>query len=367
MSTVPVTTTRAREIELGAAARWARELLGQLDGHGFIDGDEVGDFETTAERQVYTLRMVDRLCTAGYHGDAESMLLVQTLLARLHDHYFSCPPATADDFHGSPTMHAVANLLERRLLASEERFLDPELLSRVPRDSAEYLQWVNQWVDAHPAKRHPVYEQFLRDEANASELAYYLIQETTLDPRFDDVLALLQLGTSDRVKMEIARNYWDEMGNGDIGMMHTNLFRIALETLGIGEETIRTNLSLDAVACGNLSTTLAVHRYHFYRAIGYFGVTELMVPFRFGHVIHAWRRNGLDEEGITYHILHHQLDAEHGDDWVRNVIAPIIDANPRRAAQITQGIFLRLNSSQRYLDAMLAKFRQNRLARKHEM
>lgn len=60
----------------------------------------------------------------------------------------------------------------------------------------------------------------------------------TLDARFDDLIALAQIGFSDEPKLELARNYWDEMGNGNLEDMHTRLFDGLLDDLGINGSAV---------------------------------------------------------------------------------------------------------------------------------
>ncbi len=96
---------------------------------------------------------------------------------------------------------------------------------------------------------------------------------------------------------------------------------------------------------------MCLKRRHFYKAIGYFGVTEYMGPHRFKYVVDAWRRNRLPPAGIIYHDLHIGVDAGHALGWMHNVIAPLVDADPAAAAELARGELYRLNSSARYLAA----------------
>lgn len=254
------------------------------------------------------------------------------------------PSAEADD---------IAELIETYLLGFEERAIDHGLVASAPRSGAALARWLRELVEQHPATAHPFYTDFMR-RATKRDLEYYSIQETTLDPRFDDAMALLQLGTPDVAKMEIAKNYWDEMGNGEIPRIHTKLFQRVLDVLGITASAVRAQLRTESIACGNLSMTMVLQRCHFHKAIGYYGVTEYVVPFRFGHVVEAWERLGLDPSGLDYYHVHYQIDAEHGNAWFDHVIAPIVDAQPDTAALIARGALYRLNSSQRYLDRLLS-------------
>src|SRR5262249_38819899 len=140
---------------------------------------------------------------------------------------------------------------------------------------------------------HPFYRPYLQDHGTREDVRVLLANETSLDPRFDDILALIQLGTAGNAKLEIAANYWDEMGNEESANMHGALFARALAALEVNAQYIKDNLLLEAKLCGNLSAALTLSRRHYFKAIGYFGVTESLAPRRFRSLILAWRRLGL--------------------------------------------------------------------------
>lgn len=150
--------------------------------------------------------------------------------------------------------------------------------------------------------------------------------------------------------MEIGSNYWDELGQGDASQMHTHLFSMVLQELDVTSKDVQENVTTEALRCGNLSACLSLCRPLFAQGIGYFGVTEYLAPRRFRDVVTSWHRNKLQPEGIAYHELHVSIDAVHGAGWFKRVIGPLVDKQPELAPIITEGVLLRLNSSQRFLD-----------------
>jgi hypothetical protein len=64
----------------------------------------------------------------------------------------------------------------------------------------------------HPAYGRRFYTHVLSDEANVEGLRAFFTQEWSVDGSFSDFLALLLPGTEGGVRMEISKNYWDEMG-----------------------------------------------------------------------------------------------------------------------------------------------------------
>jgi hypothetical protein len=172
----------------------------------------------------------------------------------------------------------------------------------------------------------------------------------------------MQIGTAVDQKLEIARNYFDEMGNGEESRVHSRLFSAALNALNVTDEFVSSNMLLDARVSGNISACLALYRRHYFKAVGYFGVTEYLAPRRFKHVVEAWRRNKLPEAGITYHDEHIVIDTQHANGWFNNVVVPLINEEPAIGREIALGAVIRLNSSERYLDALLSLLERRRAA-----
>lgn len=278
---------------------------------------------------------------------------VHSCLSAIYANEFSAVPLAQVNSDIQPVVRDIASILEQAMLDYEYSSVDQKQIASYPNNGAEYIAWLRTLIAQHPAKAHPFYRDFLRDQATVEDIRFFLAQETNLDPRFDDILALMQIGTRGQAKMEIAGNYWDEMGNGDPAKVHTFLFQKALDALNVDGNYIANNMMGEAQASGNLSAALSLSRRHYYKAIGYFGVTEFLTPSRFRHLVAGWRRNELPEDGIIYHDTHIKIDAVHGAAWFNHVIAPAIDSNPQVGEEIAKGVLIRLNSSARYLDAML--------------
>ncbi|MEI2778368.1 MAG: iron-containing redox enzyme family protein [Tetrasphaera sp.] len=251
-------------------------------------------------------------------------------------------------------------MLEDATLAAEDAQLARTDLCLADLDTAPadgFVPWLKDRVRRHRAFKHPYYREFIRHEASPADLRRYLVQESVVDGRFDDLLALLQLGTDGTTKLEIAENYWDEMGNGDPELVHTLMFSRALDTLAISDVEMREEMSAEGLLSGNLAMLLSRYRETFPEAVGFLAVTEWLVPDRFSNVLAGWRRLGLDPAGIEYHDGHIAIDARHASGWFTNVVKPGTASAPFRRG-VTRGALWRLNSSARYLDANLARARR---------
>ncbi|MFG2428693.1 iron-containing redox enzyme family protein [Streptomyces sp. NPDC048590] len=278
-------------------------------------------------------------------------------LALIYDQDFSGTPITDVERDTQPVLRDVAAVLEHAVLSHETGRVPAGDLTGHPETGREFVRWLKAMVTAHPAGRHPLYHEHLVERGTPEDMRLLLAQETNLDPRFDDILAAMQIGRHGVEKMEIAANYWDEMGNGDPAQVHTALFSQALAAVGADARYIAETFLLEASVSGNISAMLALSRRHYYKAVGYFGVTEYLAPRRFRCVVDAWRAHGLDEVGIVYHDLHIGVDAGHAAGWFKNVVRPLVDSDPRIGREIALGAAIRLNTSQDYLDALLLRMR----------
>ncbi|WP_078624233.1 iron-containing redox enzyme family protein [Streptomyces monomycini] len=304
----------------------------------------------------------EELAERAYSGrDRTALTELHQLLALVYDRDFSGVPVAEVDHERQPLLRDVAAILERAVLGHELARIDEASVGDHPRSGPEYVHWLKDRVNEHPAGWHPLYHEHIAHRGTPEDLRLLLAQETSLDPRFDDILASMQMGRTGGEKMEIAANYWDEMGNGDAGLVHTSLFSQALEAIGADSAYIRDSFMLEAVICGNLSACLALGRRHYYKAVGYFGVTEYLAPRRFRCMVDTWRRLDLPEVGITYHDLHIGIDAGHASGWFKNVVAPLVDGDPLAGRDIALGAMIRLNTSRDYLDELLLRMRDRSL------
>jgi len=211
---------------------------------------------------------------------------VHDILTTIYQRDFSHPDTSEIECETQPVLRDIAAIFEQAML-DYEIALVREGATGYPLGGKEYVLWLKRVISNHPASRHPFYRPYLQDHGTYEDVRFLLAQETSLDPRFDDILALIQLGTAGNEKIETASNYWDEMGNGELTNMHGALFAQALAALDVDDQYIKGNLLLEAKLCGNLSAALTLSRRHYFKAIGYFGVTEYLAPRRFHSLILA--------------------------------------------------------------------------------
>ncbi|MDT8999688.1 iron-containing redox enzyme family protein [Paucibacter sp. APW11] len=311
--------------------------------------------EPASDDEIFNARETCRqIVGAAFTGlDAHAYSEFHSLLALVYEQDFQPKTWPKIGIDQRVLVSTIKAVLEPALLREFTTVALQETVAQVPNDSAAYLLWLKQVIAEHPASHHPFYEQFIATDVTVSQLRSFLIQETNLDPRFDDILCQLQFGTSGPARLELASNYNDEMGGGlGAAGVHTDLFRQSLRHLDIDLERDTKDVWLPTKVSGNLTAMFGTNREHFFKAIGYFGVVEHLTPRRMKRVVQAWRRLGLPESGIEYQKLHIQIDAKHSQAWFANIVGPYAADSIEVKRQIAIGALIRLNSSQLYLDSL---------------
>jgi pyrroloquinoline quinone (PQQ) biosynthesis protein C len=290
--------------------------------------------------------------------DETALRQAHLALGKMYDWYFSTPLVEQINIMLDTLLDDIRLVLENAMLTAifadiQARAADSSL-TNIPSDGKSFLPWYRHFISAHQASNHSFYRDFLENRASVEDVRFYLAQETSLDPRLDDILALMIMGTDGPEKMELTSNLWDEVGNGNPADAHATVFARTLDAAGVTQPFITSNIMLESRICGNVSAALSLSKRHYYKAIGYFGVTEYLTPRRFRSFVMGCKRLDLPEAAYEYHSLHIQIDSRHGPAWFKNVIVPAVTREPRCAHDIALGTLLRLETSTWYLNALQA-------------
>jgi len=211
-------------------------------------------------------------------------------------------------------------------------------------DMAHFVAWFEALAHTGPGQQHPLFD-WLAQEATLAQMRWFLTQEAAGEAGFEDLLAYTQVKLPPGPKLECARNFWDEMGHGKQSAMHGQMLDSMVRELDL-HPAIDTTV-WESLALANTMVGLATTRRYAYHAIGALGVIELTAPGRVGQVSAGMRRLGLSGRARAYFDLHAALDVSHARAWIREVIRPLVEADPGCGQFIAEGALMRLVCGER--------------------
>jgi hypothetical protein len=233
----------------------------------------------------------------------------------------------------------------QRMLRLEGAFIEAlrahvaPLLEDLPTDTADFMAWFEELKATGPGQWDPLFA-WLESEAELWQVKWFLTQEAAGEAGFDDLVVMTQVKLPARSKLELARNYWDEMGRGSEGGMHGPMLDKTVAGLELDPSINGT--AWQSLCLANTMTALAATRRYTYQSIGALGVVELTAPTRVAAVAEALRRLGCPPEQRKYFVLHANLDVEHSRAWNAEAIEPLVAGNAACARYIAEGALMRL-------------------------
>ena len=93
------------------------------------------------------------------------------------------------------------------------------LVADIPSDVDNFIDWFEDLKETGPGQGDHLFP-WLAEAAGRDDMLWFLTQEVAGEAGFDDLLALTQVKMPVTAKLEMARNYWDEMGRGRDTAMH---------------------------------------------------------------------------------------------------------------------------------------------------
>lgn len=223
--------------------------------------------------------------------------------------------------------------------------------AEAPLDADAFLRWFEALKQNGPGQGDALFP-WLAERATRDEMRWFVRQEAAGEAGFDDLVAMTQVKAPVQAKLELARNYWDEMGRGNAKGMHGPMLEELVRHLD-AQPSIETTLA-PALALGNTMAALAANRAYGYLALGALGVIELTAPTRAMHVSAGLKRLNVSPDARHYFDLHAVLDVRHSEAWNREVFAPIVAENPDAAPLIAEGALMRLQCGADCFDAYRA-------------
>jgi hypothetical protein len=236
-----------------------------------------------------------------------------------------------------------AAMIEGEFLEKERDAIRP-LVARAPADVDGFLAWFEGLRESGPGQTDPLFP-WLAQSASLADMKWFLTQEIAGEAGFDDLTALTQIRLPRQAKLELARNYWDEMGRGKPKGMHGPLLETLAVRLGLkprAETTVWESLAL-----ANTMAGLAANRRYAFHSVGALGVIEMTAPARASAVASGLKRLGVPASDRHYFDLHSILDVKHSLAWNAEAIRPLVSERPDVASAIGEGALMRLECGRR--------------------
>ena len=237
-----------------------------------------------------------------------------------------------------------------RMLRLEGGFME-ELRAEVAEDAAaaptdveSFIAWFEALKEVGPGQGDALFP-WIAERATLEQVSWFLEQEAAGEAGFDDLVAMTQVKLPPVAKLELARNYWDEMGRGNPKGMHGPMLDLLVQTLGLKPQIETT--AWESLALANAMTAMASTRRYAWHSVGALGVVELTAPARSACTAAGLRRLGFSDRERRYFDLHAVLDVKHSEDWNREVLRPLVTEDPKRATSIAEGALMRLRCGAR--------------------
>lgn len=252
-----------------------------------------------------------------------------------------------------PAVAALKGRLEAQWLAEldaawdaqdryEDDWADDDAVARVVRDMRSLAA----------TDRLPAAYRWLARTATWDELVRFLALEGGPDGGFDDLVAMCQVGLSGSAKLELGKNYWDEMGGGDPAGVHTVLHQDMARAVGmppVRREDMPVE-SLERVAVGGL---LATNRWLQPEMVGALGLLELQAGPRCRTVVQAFDRLGAPQDAYPFYVEHAEVDPVHGKDWMDKAVVPLVEQHREWGPRIVKGAWWRSQLNLAFFEAAM--------------
>ncbi len=262
------------------------------------------------------------------------------------------PAIVNNDWVGTIEQNKAIFIKEGHFVEKERQHVQ-QYLVHMPTDATAFMQWFNNLKQEAPGQGDALFP-WLATTATLEEMRWFLQQEAAGEAGFDDMVAMTQVKLPPQAKLEMARNYWDEMGRGHLNSMHGLMLERTVHDLKL-TSTIDDTI-WESLALANLMMALSTNRRYAYQSVGALGAIEMTAPTRVGFVNEGLKRLGVSFETRKYFQLHATLDIKHSLAWNTEVIQTLVANKPETAKPIAEGALMRLCSGARTYDKYKAHF-----------
>jgi hypothetical protein len=198
--------------------------------------------------------------------------------------------------------------------------------------------------------RSPAIYRWIANEAPWDAAMHFLALEGGPDDVFDDLVALCQVGLPiGSAKMELAGNYWDELGNGEFAKVHNVLYRGFVEAVDL-PTIVDNEQPTEALERSALLGLVATNRALQPEMVGALGLIELEAGPHCRYVDRGLERLGASDEAREFYQMHAVVDPVHGHGWLENAVGPLVAERPDWGPRILRGARWKSLVNNRFFD-----------------
>jgi hypothetical protein len=259
---------------------------------------------------------------------------------------------------GAPAVAALKNRLEGPWLAE----LDAAWATAGPLADADTPERVTAAMRAVAARdRLPAAYKWLVREASWEQVVHFLALEGGPDGGFDDLIAVCQIGLSGSAKLELGKNFWDEMGTGNPDAVHTVLHERLVRAIDM-PRIPRRQQPVEALERVALNGLMATNRWLQPEMLGALGLLELQAGPRCRLVLQAFNRLGAPQGAYPFYAEHAEVDPVHGKDWMDKAIVPLVAERPAWGPRMVKGAWWRSTTNLTFFEELRRTLVEDRAA-----
>jgi len=230
-------------------------------------------------------------------------------------------------------------------------------------DSEDFFKELESTIHSHHSGvEHPLFS-YLKDNATFEELREYIRQEGPFDLCFSDILCYLMPGIYGQKRIEIASNFWDEIGNGKQDRTHRKLRIDLMDVLNIDkDEHIQhpSRYCWEELALANFYFKSSLNRKRNTQALGALLCVEMAVPGKMDYVCDGLKRVGLEKRDLIYISEHSVVDIKHAQGWRDDVLTPLLQERPDLKKEVLRGVFGRLEVAGLVCDKLFIRIKEEK-------
>lgn len=299
----------------------------------------------------------DRLLKAFPLGDQAPDPNVRFALVSYLHAFYERYLSPAEDFRRIPSLRddLLVPRIERAWLDWEDRHVDERDL---PRSAECFREW---FLEVSHRHEQADFCAFLRERATREQLAILVLFEEQVSRRFDDLIAMAQLGAPELSRMTLARSYWATMGEGTPEGMRSRLFSASAEhmraTLARVMVVPPALGTLDSIEHATLALMYGIQRGLVPRSLGALGLVERSAPARLSAMVEAGQRQGLAVEVIAFRLEYINVNVGRGTNWLEHVLLPLVKSSPDVMREVALGVLTFERAANAYLGEVVRRMR----------